>query len=161
MERTVEEILNETPQFESQYAINVWVENLTVPDLISQLSKNSLSIDGKIEELTDRLEQFIALQRGYDEVPWDLSDQNFNFTCEFSQRLQTVISERARTPNELRRTHNTSQANVPQQSCDATSSPTLVRNSHMQEASLIYFDAEPTVPSVRNTDEPMQGSNAP
>ena len=85
MERTVEEILNETPQFESQYAINVWVENLTVPDLISQLSKNSLSIDGKIEELTDRLERFIALQRGYDEVPWDLSDQNFNFTCEFSR----------------------------------------------------------------------------
>ena len=84
MERTVEEILNETPQFESQYAINVWVENLTVPDLISQLSKYSVSIDGKIE---DRLEQFIAMQRGFDEVPWDRSDQNFNFTCEFLQRL--------------------------------------------------------------------------
>ena len=162
MERTAENILNETPQFESQYAINVWVQNLTVPDLISQLSKYSLNIDGKIEELTDRLERFIAMQRGYDEVPWDLSDQNFNFTCEFSQRLQTVISERARTPNELRRTHNTSQANVPQQSCDARSSPTLVRNSHMQrhEASLIDFEAEPIVPSVRNTEEPMQGSDA-
>ena len=43
MERTVEEIMNITPQFESQYAINVWIENLTVPDLISQLSKYSLS----------------------------------------------------------------------------------------------------------------------
>ena len=32
MGRTVEEILSETPQFESQYAINVWVENLRVPD---------------------------------------------------------------------------------------------------------------------------------
>ena len=84
MERTVEEILNERPQFESQCAINVWVENLTVPDLISQLSKYSVSIDGKIE---DRLEQFIAMQRGFDEVPWDRSDQNFNFTCEFLQRL--------------------------------------------------------------------------
>ena len=46
MERTAEDILNETPQFESQYAINVWVENLTVPYLISQQSKYSLSIDG-------------------------------------------------------------------------------------------------------------------
>ena len=162
MERTVEEILNETSQFDSQYAINVWMQNLTVPDLISQLSKYSLSIDGKIEELTDRLERFIAMQRGYDEVPWDLSDQNFNFTCEFSQRLQKVISERARTPNELRRIHNTSQANAPQQSCDATISPTLVGNSHMQrqEASLTDFEAEPIVPSVRNTEEPMQGLDA-
>ena len=44
MERSVEEILNETPQFDSQYAINVWVENLTVPDLIIQLTKNIRSI---------------------------------------------------------------------------------------------------------------------
>ena len=63
MERTAENILNETPQFESQYAINVWVENLTVPDLINQLSKYSLSIEGKIEELTDRLARFITIKR--------------------------------------------------------------------------------------------------
>ena len=87
MENIVEEILNETPQFESQCAINVWVENLTVPDLINQLSKYSISIDGKIEEITDRLARFIAMKRGYDEVPWDLSDQDFNFTREFSHRL--------------------------------------------------------------------------
>ena len=104
MERTSENILNETPQFESQYAINVWAENLTVPDLISQLSKYSLSIDGKIEELTDRLARFIAMKRGYDEVSWDNTDQNFNLTCEFSQRLQTVIGERTRNANELQRT---------------------------------------------------------
>ena len=69
MERTAENILNETPQFESQYAINVWVENLTVPDLISQLNKYSLRVDGKKEELTERLAIFIAMKRGYDEVP--------------------------------------------------------------------------------------------
>ena len=46
MERTVDEIMNETQQFESQYAINIWVENLTVPDLISQLRKYSLTRRG-------------------------------------------------------------------------------------------------------------------
>ena len=100
MERTAENILNETPQFESQYAINVWVENLTVPDLISQLNKYSLRVDGKKEELTERLAIFIAMKRGYDEVPWDLSDQDFNFTCEFSHRLQTKwVTENSRIPN--------------------------------------------------------------
>ena len=68
MERTAENILNETPQFESQYAINVWVENLTVPELINQLRKYSLNIDGKIEELTDRLARFIAMKRRYDKI---------------------------------------------------------------------------------------------
>ena len=63
MERTVENILNETPQFESQYGITMWVENLSVPDLISQFSKYSLSIDGQIEELTDRLARFITIKR--------------------------------------------------------------------------------------------------
>ena len=158
MERTAENILNETPQFELQYAINVWVENLTVPDLINQLSKNSLSIDGKIEELTDRLARFIAMKRGYDEVPWDITDQNFNFTCEFSQRLQTVIGERTRNANELQRTQYEPQANVSRQSHENTSSPTAVRNSLMQrqEPPLIDFDAEVTVPSVHNSGEPMQ-----
>ena len=161
MERTVDEIMNETPQFESQYAINVWVENLTVTDLISQLSKYSLSIDGKIEELTDRLARCIAMKRGYEEVPWDLSDQHFNFTFEFSHRLQTVIGENARIPNKLQRTHE-SQTNVLRRSGDTTNSPAAVRNSPMQrqEPPLIDFEAELSVPSVRNSGKSMQQSSA-
>ena len=84
MDDTVENILNETPQ---------------VVRLVRQLSKYSLSIDGKIEELTDILARFIAMKRGYDEVPWDLFDQNFNFTCEFRDdycnRRKNSCSERA------------------------------------------------------------------
>ena len=160
MERTVENILNETPQFESQYAITVWVDNLSVPELISQLSKYSVNINGKIEELTDRLTRFVALQKEYDEVPWDLSDQNFNFTCEFSQRLQTVISERTRNVNELPRTQYEPQANVSRQSHENTSSPAGVRNSPMQrqEPPLIEFDSKVTEPRVLNSGEPMQQS---
>ena len=66
---------------------------------------------------------------GYDDVPWDPTDQNYNFTCEFSQRLQTVIGERTLTANELQRTHNESQVNVSRLVGEVTSSLAVVRNS--------------------------------
>ena len=71
------------------------------------------------------------MKRGYDEVPYDLSDQDFNFTCEFTHWLQTVIGENARIPNELQRTHE-SQINFSRRLGETTNSPTVERNSPIQ-----------------------------
>ena len=96
------------------------------------------------------------MKRGYDEVPWDLPDQDFNITCEFSHWIQTGLGENSCIPNELQRTHE-SQLNVSRRLGETTRSPApLIQR---QEPPLLDFEAEVAVPTVRNLGEPMQQSS--